>query len=203
MKTREKRPVRMLLTANVLLLLVAAAAALPASDSPASTGHRSKFCRPHRSLQSFGKELSRRKQGYGAHLVAAPTPVLAGQTPAMRLLNVGSVEISYGPRQTQRWVRGSWKTMPPVGYLQPVQSFLPPGKVTRCIGPVTGRHWPGGKYRWLLHVESFEKDGPETSHILRAVFRLRVRRFWVGRSHLRGSRQLITRRSRVRILPPL
>lgn len=166
----------MTLKTAVFLLLVAGVMMIPASGSTASASDRSKFCRPHRSLQSFGKELSRRKQGYGAHLVAAPTPVLAGQTPAMRLLNVGSVEISYGPRQPQRWVRGSWKRMPPVGYLQPVQPFLGPGKVTRCMGPVTGRHWPGGKYRWLLDVESFEKNGPETSHILRAVFRLRARR---------------------------
>ena len=159
----------------VLLLLVAGVTTIPASGSSASTGHRSEFCRPHRSLQSFGKELGRREPGFGAHLVAVPMPVLAGHTPAMRLLNVGSEEISYGPRQTQRWVRGSWKKMPPVGYLQPVFYFLRPGAVSGCIGPVTGRHWPAGKYRWLLDVKSFRNGGPETSHLLRAVFRLRVR----------------------------
>ena len=162
--------------AAVLLITTAGVTTVPASASPASTSHRSEFCRPDRSLQGFGKELSRREPGFGAHLVAAPAPVLAGHTPAMRLLNVGSEEISYGPRQTQRWVRGSWKYMPPVGYLQPVLYFLRPGAVSECIGPVTGRHWPAGKYRWLLDAKSLENDGPMMAHALRAVFRLHAGR---------------------------
>ena len=166
----------MIVRGAALLLIAAGATTMPAEVSPASAGLRSGFCRPHRDLQSFGSERSRREAGFGAHLVVAPVSVLAGHALAMRLLNVGSEEFSYGPRQTQRWVRGSWKRMPQMGYLQPVLYFLPPGAVSGCIGPITGRHWLAGKYRWRLDVKSFADGGPMVPHILRAVFRLRARR---------------------------
>lgn len=144
--------------------------------SPAGASPRSVFCSPKRTPQSFGMSGSSNRRPL-TRLVVAPGRIPAGHTPAIRVVNGGSKHLSFGAEYTQRWVGGSWHPMrlPPLFVSGLALSFVAPDSVSKCIGPLTLRKWPSGKYRWLLGVRSVGEDGFGRRRFLSAVFRLSTR----------------------------
>lgn len=144
--------------------------------TPAAASRGSAFCSPHRTLQSFGGEP---RQGFSAHLVAAPGSVRPGTYGSFRIINEGSDELAEGDEIVQRWTGSSWRRMPEAGGPKVLAlAFALPQSVSGCLGPLTGEHWKVGKFRFLLKVEAIEKSehptgGPIPTHWLGATFRLR------------------------------
>jgi hypothetical protein len=158
------------LTATVLLTVGAVAA--DANAAP--------FCRGGRMVGSHGGEDGpHAAQGFAAHLAVAPGPIVAGHPARMRIVNEGAGALSFevGAHGTQRWVGGSWISMPPPsgGARPPVVRATRPGSVSRCVGPPTEPNWPAGKYRWSLPVTVQGTDGRHR-HLLRATFRVRSKK---------------------------
>jgi hypothetical protein len=154
----------------VVGVLIAAATMGP---SPVAASPRSAFCSPHRTLQSFG---GRPVRGFAAHLVVGPGSVRRGTFSTFRVLNEGTDELAELSERIQRWTGTSWVRMlepyPELGAIV----YVPPRSVTGCSGPLTGKHWPPGKYRYLVKVEAFErspKPTPSELHWLSATFLLR------------------------------
>jgi hypothetical protein len=156
------------------LLSLLAAIMLLISVQPAEASRHSRFCNPTRTLKSFGATIGR--EGFVAHLATAPGAVSPGRFASFRIVNEGTDELGYGSERTRRWVRGSWITMPEVGPSLLEVSFVRPRSVSRCVGPLTGAHWPPGRYRWDLNVEALDKSGKRSGishHVVRALFEIR------------------------------
>ena len=139
-------------------------------------GGRTAFCDSNRSPESFdARHLGERR--LSARLVVAPGSTRAGAFAPIRLLNEGTDELSLATERIQRWVRGSWVTVPEV-VPHTLSSILVAGEsVSPCIGPRTYSRWPRGSYRWVLTVLAMDNTPPRTGsdgeHILRAIFRVR------------------------------
>jgi hypothetical protein len=157
----------------ICTLAVLIGAAATTSRSASATG-RPAFCNPHRTRQSFG---GRPANGFGAHLAVAPGPVRPGATATFRIVNEGSDELAEGDEIVQRWTGSSWIRMPEAGGPKLLAlAFVRARSVSGCSGPLTGKHWKSGKYRFLLRVEAIEKSREPTQpekHWLRASFLLR------------------------------
>ncbi len=161
------------LTVKALIVGVLIAAVI-ASPSPAAASLQSAFCRPHRTVQSFGGGTA---QGFAAYLVVAPGSVRPGRYTTFRIVNEGTDELSEEGGRVQRWTGSSWIRMPEAG--GPTFggiAFVHPRSVSACTGPLTGKHWQPGKYRFLLEVEAIEKSREPTQpehHWLGATFLIR------------------------------
>jgi hypothetical protein len=143
--------------------------------SSVGASSRASFCSSKRTVQSFGHTDGSSRGAVG--LVSMHRPVLAGRTPAMRVVNAGRGEVSYGAEFTQRWRDGSWRPMhlPPEFVSSLVLSFVHSESVSKCVGPVTLRRWPAGRYRWILEVRGVGRNALGKRRFLRAGFRLRHR----------------------------
>jgi hypothetical protein len=139
----------------------------------AAAGPRAAFCNPHRTLHSFGGRPAR---GFAARLVAAPGSVRPGTFSTFRIVNEGSDELAEVSELVQRWTGTSWIRMPEPSPTFGAIAFVQPRSVTGCSGPLTGKHWKSGKYRFLVKIEAFRKSHHPTrieEHWLHASFRLR------------------------------
>jgi hypothetical protein len=162
-----------LLTRKAMIVIGVLIAAATLCPSPAAASPRSVFCSPRRTLQSFG---GRPVRGFAARLVAGPGSVRRGTFSTFRIVNEGSDELERESGLLQRWTGTSWvRMLEPFPMLGAV-AYVPPRSVTQCSGPLTGKHWPPGKYRYLLEVVAFErspKPTPSEKHWLSATFLLR------------------------------
>jgi hypothetical protein len=148
------------------LTLLAVSCSIGASMTDAAT--RSAFCSPRRSPESFGRDG-------GLRLAAMHRSLPAGRTPTMRIVNPGPAEISFGAECTQRWSKGMWRPMhlPPEFVSGLALHFVQPDSVSQCLGPLTLRRWPAGKYRWILAIREIGPHSLGGQRYIHAVFRLR------------------------------
>jgi hypothetical protein len=157
----------------ILLTLLALMMSALIGAAPAGAAALSVFCSPRRTVESFGLGGGSGRRPV-TRLVVAPGQVPAGHSPAIRVVNGGRKELSFGAEYTQRWVGGSWRQMPlpPLFVSGLALSFVAPESVSKCIGPLTLSKWPAGKYRWLLGVRAVGSNGFGRHRFLSAEFRL-------------------------------
>jgi hypothetical protein len=161
------------ITGKIALLAAGAIVVFAIACSPAAAAPRSGFCGSGRTIQSFG---GHHRQGFAAHLVAAPGAVRAGAFSTFRVVNEGSDELAEISERVQRWTGTSWIRMPEPRLSFGAIAFLAPRSVSGCSGPLTGKGWAAGKYRFLLEVEALEKSSEPSrpkKHWLGAGFLLR------------------------------
>jgi hypothetical protein len=164
---RRQRPLAVVVYVALTVLLVGG---LDSASAKAPGG----FCGRQRTIQDFGGHP---RPGFAARLVVAPGAVVPGHFAPMRIVNSGADEISIGTgSRPEHWEDGSWVTMPwPPGLIESaVRVFLPPESVSRCVGPLTFKDWPAGKYRWRLIVRRESRGAPPAQRTLHATFRLRA-----------------------------
>ena len=150
--------------------LIAAMVALQGGSTALGAAPAS-FCSPDRVVGNPGGGNAPLK----VRVIGAPKPVRAGHSPAFRIVNEGTAEISLGAERTLHWENGSWVRMapPPGAFVSLEGIYVAPESLSDCLGPPTWAEWPPGKYRWVPEVSVVTEDGLGRHRLLRATFWLR------------------------------
>lgn len=169
------RPIRWMFCILVLVAVVLGVV-LSGGSGRSSAATDADFCQPDRTAR-LPDAGTGHPPAFDARMRVGPGVAIAGEEPSIRIVNSGRDLLEWSNQRIDRSVRGGWVPMRmPGGSAEPAFSILvPPESITGCTGPETGRGWPGGPYRWTLHVKAVPRSRAAEVRELSAIFRLRAR----------------------------